>query len=87
MDLGAYTQIEELENIAKDNGIEVPRLRGYRLMKEESKITLLDVFDGIDISCVERLCEAEPFWSNDPEYWEISDYTNYLKHFFIEYDK
>lgn len=33
MDLGAYAQIEELEELAKLNGIQVPRLRGYRLMK------------------------------------------------------
>lgn len=32
MDLFAYTQIEDLEEIAKENGIECPRLRGYRLM-------------------------------------------------------
>lgn len=87
MDLGAYAQIEDLENIAKDNGIEVPRLRGYRLMKKESKIDYSDMFDGVDISCVENLCEAQPFWSNNPECWELSGYTDYLKHFFIEYDK
>ena len=35
MDLGAYENIEELSAIAKENGIEIPRLRGYRLMKNE----------------------------------------------------
>ena len=35
MDLGAYLQIESLDVIAKANGIEVPRLRGYRLMSTE----------------------------------------------------
>lgn len=35
MDLYAYTQIEMLENIMKENGIEVPRLRGLRLMSQE----------------------------------------------------
>lgn len=35
MDLYAYTQIELLENIMKENGIEVPRLRGLRLMSQE----------------------------------------------------
>ena len=38
MDLGAYEQIESLGQVAEDNGIYVPRLRGYRLMRDESKI-------------------------------------------------
>ena len=33
MDLYAYTQIEDLEDILKDLNINVPRLRGIRLMK------------------------------------------------------
>ena len=40
MDLLAYSQIEDLKEIAKENGIECPRLRGYRLMSEESPIDL-----------------------------------------------
>ena len=35
MDLGAYSQTEDLDEIAKRNNIHVPRLRGYRLMKNE----------------------------------------------------
>ena len=35
MDLGAYIQIDELDKVAKVNGISIPRLRGYRLMKDE----------------------------------------------------
>ena len=34
MDLGAYIQIERLDAIAKANNIDIPRLRGYRLMSE-----------------------------------------------------
>lgn len=30
MDLEAYINIEDLEQIAKENGIDIPRLRGYR---------------------------------------------------------
>ena len=36
MDLYAYTQIDELEEIMKANDIEVPRLRGIRLMSKET---------------------------------------------------
>ena len=39
MDLFAYAQIEDLGKIAADNGIEVPRLRGYRLMRDEQPYT------------------------------------------------
>lgn len=85
MDLGAYVQIDDIEQIAKDNGIEVPRLRGYRLMKDEEYIDYSDMFKDMDIDCVKDLCESVPFWSVHPEYWESSDYTRYVKHFFLEY--
>lgn len=35
MDLGAYAQIDNLGQIMKDNGIDIPRLRGLRLMKDK----------------------------------------------------
>lgn len=38
MDLYAYASIGALEGIAKENGIEVPRLRGYRLMSQEEPV-------------------------------------------------
>ena len=37
MDLGAYVQIDNLSKLAKLNGINVKRLRGYRYMKHEDK--------------------------------------------------
>ena len=43
MDLGAYIQIESLYEIAAKNNISVPRLRGYRLMKEEIPVDLKSV--------------------------------------------
>lgn len=42
MDLGAYVQIEELEHYLEENNIEIPRLRGLRLMKDEEIITKQD---------------------------------------------
>ncbi len=85
MDLGAYTQINDLNEIAKENNIEVPRLRGYRLMKNEEYVDYSEMFVNVDIECVEDLCEASPFWSNHPEYWTSNNYIDYLKHFFLEY--
>lgn len=39
MDLVAYAQIDELEHLMTEHGIEVPRLRGIRLMKQETPVT------------------------------------------------
>ena len=38
MDLGAYAQIENLESIAKSNGINIERVRGYRIMAKEKPL-------------------------------------------------
>ena len=43
MDLYAYTQIEDLQAIADRNGISVPRCRGYRLMKNEERVTAVEI--------------------------------------------
>lgn len=39
MDLGAYINIENLEEKVEAQGIKVPRLRGYRLMSEECPVS------------------------------------------------
>lgn len=43
MDLGAFQNIEALDRLAKDNGIYIPRCRGYRLMKDEAVITQVEI--------------------------------------------
>lgn len=40
MDLGAYVQINDLESLAKVNNINISRIRGYRLMKNEDPIDI-----------------------------------------------
>ena len=45
MDIGAYVQIDDLDKIAKENGIEVPRLRGYRLMKDEKPVDIPLIYE------------------------------------------
>lgn len=70
MDIGAYMRIENLENIAKENGIDVPRLRGYRLMKNETpytedeikqevKETLSHAFRSIEDICARMMEKAQ----------------------------
>ena len=76
MDLYAYAQIDELDELAKKNGISVPRLRGYRLMKDEKPITAEDwkeIRHGIEIDVMERLCQSE--WGRDKGGYWITDYT------------
>ena len=66
MDLEAYMQIDEFEQIAKDNNIVVPRLRGYRLMKDEKPVpeeVIERIMEDSDIDVCETLCCSEPFWS------------------------
>lgn len=86
MDLGAYAQIENLEEIAKVNGIEVPRLRGYRLMKDEEPISKEDIEkwkEECAIDVAQDLCEAKPFWSNHPWWYESSYETDYIKDYYL----
>ena len=77
MDLFAYTQIDELEQLAQKNGISVPRLRGYRLMKDEEHITDEDwkeIRNDIEIRVLERLCQSE--WGRDKWGYTLSAYTD-----------
>lgn len=43
MDMTAYMKIGDLDEVARANGIEVPRLRGYRLMSLESPWSEKDI--------------------------------------------
>jgi hypothetical protein len=47
MDLYANSKTDELEHILKENGIEVRRLRGLRLMKEEKPISEKELEEAI----------------------------------------
>lgn len=78
MDLGAYANIEDLDELAKKNGIVCPRLRGYRLMSEEEKVDLKEVTEGIDKRCLHYLCTSEPLWSTKPKWYSWDSYTDYL---------
>lgn len=66
MDLAAFVQIDDLDAIAKANGIEVPRLRGYRLMKDEQPISseeLRVLMKDCEVQVCEDLCCSVPFWN------------------------
>lgn len=89
MDLGAYVQIEDLEEVAKKNGIEIPRLRGYRLMKDEVPVDINETIEDYNVeleTCIE-LCESTPSWSLNPHYLSLDEYTDYKKDYFMHYTK
>lgn len=82
MDLFAYGQIEDLQKVADDNGIEIPRLRGYRLMKHEqpiSKETIEEAKKFAEIRVVMNLCAARPVWNPNSDIWVGSDETDRLE--------
>lgn len=66
MDLWAYSNIENLEELAKKNNIDCPRLCGYRLMKNEEPINfkewLAEERNNLEVECAEFLCVSDPFW-------------------------
>ena len=72
MDLGAFAQIEDLEKIAKENGISCPRLRGYRLMRDEKPLKLTDdEIKKITIEVIENLVEKG--WGQGGSFWHRNE--------------
>lgn len=86
MDLGAYAQIEDLYEVAKKNGIEVPRLRGYRLMKDESPISsedLKEMLKRCEVDALEKLVAAEPPWTVNSDCFYSCAKTDRRKQFYL----
>lgn len=75
MDLGAYGQIEGLSEIAQRNGIDCPRLRGYRLMKDEEPIDFdkwkKEHMQSLEVGCLYELIRSRWVYNN----W-FSDYCS-----------
>lgn len=78
MDLGAYVQIDGLSQIAEENGIDVPRLRGYRLMSEEKPLTEEEIKEEVTRTAhwiYEQMCQGIPIFSPHPRWYEHSRKT------------
>lgn len=89
MDLGAYAQIDNLGQIMKDNGIDIPRLRGLRLMKDEAPLTKEDLEEAIkdDILWnVQSLIRGRPKWDWNSCVTEFSSETDALCDYYLWYD-
>lgn len=80
MDLGAFANITDLDKIMKENGIEVPRLRGLRLMKFEEPMPQKEIekkalYNGL-YNCEQACCSN---FSYHPFAFEFSDRTRKLE--------
>ena len=86
MDLVAYAQISDLEKIAKDNNIVVPRLRGYRLMKDEEPISVEDIkkmMKKCEVDICKDLCTSYPYWSTNTGCYRFSRYTDLIEKYYL----
>lgn len=87
MDIGAYARIKDLSAILDSTGINIPRLRGLRLMATEEKISENDIkemADSAEVDAVEDLVRACPPWSvgsNSHSYCNRTDKN--LKRFLV----
>lgn len=87
MDLGAYAQIEDLEHILEDNGIYIPRLRGLRLMKNETPVLkeeLLDMARHEGLARCANLCQACPPFDWNSCVSELSNRTDSIIEYYLE---
>lgn len=86
MDLMAYTQIEDLDKIAKSNNIEIPRLRGYRLMKNEQRVSSEEVkriMEDCAVEVCKFLCCSDPFWNANSSSIEYSTRTDKICDYYL----
>lgn len=86
MDLSAYMQIDDLSQIAKENNIKVPRLRGYRLMKNEKPVSAEEINQIIkecEIEVCEDLCRSVPFWCEKSCGQLLNSRTDFLCRYYL----
>lgn len=57
MDLGAYANIEDLNKILEENNIDIPRLRGLRLMSKEEPLSDASIENHWEWIGVDRCCD------------------------------
>lgn len=89
MDLYAYAQIGNLEAIAAANGIDVPRLRGYRLMSEQEPLTtheMLEIERDLVTEVYRRGCCSIPRFDPDSCMSEYSSETRQIEKHYITTD-
>lgn len=88
MDLGAYQNIDILSVIMNSNGINVPRLRGLRLMKDERPFTEEEIDDAASFNAFydcESLCRSR--FKNDGCYEYSSRADRLIKKYIVQQDR
>lgn len=87
MDLGAYTKIEDLSKVAEENGIIIPRLRGYRLMSEEKPLSKEEI-TNIETNMIRHVyksgCCSVPRFCPASHMHEFSRKTKALENKFLD---
>lgn len=86
MDLYAYANIENLDELAKKNGIVVDRLRGYRLMKNEQPVSKEEIQETIDDAVLyeaEKAVRSDPRFSLHPNLISYSSWTDFLADYYL----
>lgn len=85
MDLGAYVNIDDLDEVMKANNIEVPRLRGIRLMGDEQPLSKNDISESakrIGLWDCQQACDSNFEWN--PSWFEYSSKTREIeKRYFV----
>lgn len=90
MDLFAYSQMDRFDEIMKENNIEISRIRGYRWMFEEIRLSQKEIED--DIECKKRniyarCIESYPSFSVNPMFVEFSERTRRLENKYLIKDE
>lgn len=89
MDLYAYTQIDSLYDILSSTGIDIPRLRGLRLMLEEEPISDDDIAEAIhdeQMYVAERAIQSVPKWSPNSNVTRYNRETDRACRKYLVYD-
>ena len=90
MDIGACARIEDLSTILASTGINIPRLRGLRLMATEEKISedeIKEMTDSAEVDAVEDLVRACPPWSVSSSCHSYCNRTDKNLKRFLVYDE
>jgi len=88
MDLGAFAQIDNLNAIMARNGINVPRLRGLRLMSQEKTVSPDDIAKiAHDHAMYECECLCESGFQLDAGCYEMSERTRRLRRKYLIYSE
>ena len=88
MDLGAYAQITNLNDLLEFNNIDIPRLRGLRLMANEELVTkefIQEEINWMSLDIAENMC-CSRFIPN-AGWIECSPKTRKIRKHYLLYEK